>query len=426
MVSRRHIGRSAALIVATALAVVSGVANADSAAVLPKGVSRAYLDFYHYLPTTERYSPDGDRVPLADPYTNATLDSDVLTVLQPLDPLVGGNATLGNVSVRYQYDIDVLDAGYNYGVSNKLTVGFHVPYYWIGNNVDASFDSSNANVGLNPITGACCVPTAAGGVPMNQNDVQNLIVTEYGFDRIESWSGQGIGDIEAGAKYRFFLEKSSAFAMTGGVRIPTGHADDPDNLTDVAWSYGTAALLLRLHYDYKISNLWSKQPTQLHEIVPAPGDFIVNTTFRYDYMLPDKTEKRIGDTPDQVFTNNRENVSRKLGDIFNFEVSGKYQATKHIAFEANYTYAFKLEDEISGTMGYNYESLEANTDSTQQVFAIRASYSTLADYKEKNSGIPLLFTIGYRNRFAGKGPVSSQANPILNTSWIVVGLNVLF
>lgn len=403
----------------------SGV-RADNAAVLPKGVSRVYGDFYHYLPTTERYNPDGDREALAYPFTNAALDSNVLTNLKPLDPLVGGTASIGDVAVSYEYDIDVLDAGYNYGVTDKLTVGFHIPYYWIKNNVDASFSSANANVGLNPATGACCIPIAAGGQPMDTNDVQNLVSSEYGFSPIETWTGQGIGDIELGAKYRFFLEESSAFAMTGGLRIPTGHADDPDDLTDVAWSYGNYALLLRLHYDYKLSNLWSKKPTQLHQIVPAPGDVIFNTTFRFDYMLPDETIKRVGDTPDQIFTNNREKVSRKLGNLYNLEVSGKYQISEAFAFTALYTYGFKQKDEISGSMGYNYESLEANTDAKEQIFILRASYSTLANYRKTKSGIPMEVVVAYRNRFAGSGPRTAQANPKLDTSWVVVSLNVLF
>jgi len=414
------------MVVVVILTTAATNARADSAAVLPAGVSRVYGDFYHYLPTTERYNPDGDREDLAYPFTNAALDSTVLTNLAPLDPLVGGTASIGDVAVAYEYDINVLDAGYNYGVTDKLTVGLHIPYYWIKNSVDASFDSTNGNVGLNPGTGACCIPISAGGIPMDTDDVQDLISSEYGFSSIDSWRGQGIGDIELGAKYRFFLEENSAFAMTGGLRIPTGHADDPDDLTDVAWSYGNYALLLRLHYDYKVSNLWSKKPSQLRQIVPAPGDVIFNTTFRYDYMLPDKKIKRIGDTPDDVFTNNREEVSRKLGDLFNIEISGKYQITKTIAFTGLYTYGFKLKDDISGNMGFNYESLEANTDSSQQVVELRASYSTLADYRETKSGIPLVLTMSYRHRFAGQGPRSAQANPVLNTSWIMLGLSVLF
>lgn len=422
-----NIGWLRGSIIALSLLVLGATDSlADNAAVLPAGVSRAYIDFYHYLPTTERYNPEGGREALADPFTDAALDSNVLTNLKPLDPLVGGTATIGDVAVRYEYDIDVLDAGYAYGITDKLTVGFHVPYYWIRNNVDASFDSSSANVGLNPVTGDCCIPIAAGGVPMTTNDVQNLVTAEYGFGPIESWSGQGIGDIEFGAKYRFFLEESSALAMTGGLRVPTGYADDPDDLTDVAWSYGNYALLFRLHYDYKLSNLWSTPRTPLRQLTPAPGDFILNTTVRYDYMLPDEKVKRVGDTPDQVFTNNREKVSRKLGDIVNVEISGKYQITDTFAFSALYTYGFKLEDNVSGNMGFNYQALEADTDSSQHIFVLKASYSTLSEYKQTRTGIPLVFTVAYRNRFAGEGPRSSQANPVLNTSWVVFGLNILF
>ena len=427
MTNTRGIGPFTVSIVAAVIAASAPThAHADSAAVLPRGTSRVFGDFYHYLPTTERYNADGDREDLAHPFTNAALDSNVLTNLKPLDPFVGGTASIGDVAVSYEYDIDVLDAGYSYGVTDKLSVGFHIPYYWIKNNVDTFFSSTNANVGLNPATGTCCIPISAGGQPMDTDDVQNLVSSEFGFSPIETWTGEGIGDIELGAKYRFFLEESSAFAMTGGLRIPTGRADDPDDLTDVAWSYGNYALLLRLHYDYKLSNLWSKKPTQLHQIIPAPGDVIFNTTFRYDYMLPDKKIKRVGDDPDQVFSNNREEVSRKLGDIFNLEVSGKYQITDAIAFTALYTYGFKLKDNISGNMGFNYESLEANTDSSQQVVTLRASYSTLAAYRDKKFSVPMVFTIAYRNRFAGQGPRSAQANPVLDTSWIVVGLNVLF
>ena len=153
--------------------------------------------------------------------------------------------------------------------------------------------------------------------------------------------------------------------------------------------------------------------------MPAPGDVIFNTTFRYDYMLPDKKVKRVGDDPDQLFTNNREKVSRKLGDLINVEVSGKYQITDTIAFTALYNYGFKLKDDISGNMGFNYESLEANTDSSQHIVVLRASYSTLAAYREKRSSVPMVFTIAYRNRFAGNGPRSAQANPVLDTSWVV-------
>lgn len=161
-------------------------------------------------------------------------------------------------------------------------------------------------------------------------------------------------------------------------------------------------------------------------MVPTAGDVILNLTFRYDYMLPDSKWMRVGDNPNQVFTNNREKVSRKLGNLFNIEVSGKYHATDAIAHSAVYTYGWKSKDDISGIIGYNYESLEANTDSSQQITILALSYSTLAAYRDKRSAAPMEFSAAYRERFKGDGPRSGQANPVLDTSWVVVGMKVLF
>jgi hypothetical protein len=399
---------------------------ADSAAVLPAGVSRVYVDYYGYLPVTERYNPDGERESLTYPFNPGALDSDVFSSLKPLDPFVGGTATLGDVNVAFEYDIDVVDIGYQYGITDKLTAGLHIPYYWIRNNVSTAFNSESANVGLNPATGTCCIPIAAGGVPFTDEDVQNLVTSEFGFNRVETWSGEGIGDIELGAKYRFLRTDKSALAVSGGLRIPTGHADDPDDLTDVAWSFGNYALLFRLHYDYELSSLWKPPRGKIREVIPEAGDFIVNGTFRYDLMLPDSKVKRIGDTPDQIFTNNREKVSRDLGDRFAFEVSGKYQITNAIAIIGLYRYGFKLKDRISGNMGFNYESLEANTDSSEHVYVIEARYSTLAAYERKKFPVPMVFSVAYRERFMGRGPRNGQANQVLYTRWLQAGLRVFF
>jgi hypothetical protein len=399
---------------------------ADDAAVLPQGISRAYWDFYRYRPTTQRYNADGNREALAYPFTNAALDSDVLTSLAPLDAFVPGKATLGDVSVEYQYDIDILDLGYSYGVTDKLSIGIHLPYYWITNNVDTSLDTGSANVGLNPVSGACCIPLAAGGVAMDTDDVQNLIMDEYGFSKIDNWQREGIGDIELGARYLLYLEQDSAFSVTGGLRIPTGYADDADKLNDVAWSYGNYALLLRLHYDYLLSNLWKPAASRLHQPVASGGDLIVNLTLRYDYMLPDDKIMRIGDTPDQVFTTNRERVDRELGDLYNLEASLKYHASEALALTLTYTYGGKFKDKIDGDQGFNYASLEADTDSNQQIVIVAASYSTLAAYQQQRSRLPMEFSLAYRDRFDGAGPSSGQANPVLYTRWFVAGMKFLF
>ncbi|MCP4766450.1 MAG: transporter [Gammaproteobacteria bacterium] len=426
LTSNRHGWRYTAAVIVLSVAITAPRTGlADDAEVLPKNVSRFYWDFYRYHPTTQRYNADGDREALAHPFSDAALDSSVLTSLAPLDAFVPGKATIGDVSVEYEYDIDVLDLGYSYGLTENLSIGFHLPYYWISNNVDTAFDNSSANAGLNPVTGACCIPTAAGGVPLDTDDVQNLVMSEYGFSEIDDWSRDGIGDTELGAKYRFYQQQDSAFAITGGLRIPSGYEDDADKLNDVAWSYGTYALLLRLHYDYLLSNLWNGSASSL-QTLPARGNLVANLAFRYDYMLPDRKTMRIGDTPDQVLTTNRERVDRELGDLYNLEAALKYYASDALAFGLVYTYGGKFKDDIDGDEGYNYSSLEKNTDSSQQIIKLEASYSTLPAYQAQRSRLPMEFSLAYRERFKGDGPSSGQANPVLYTRWVVAGMKFWF
>ena len=417
----RWSSRSLALVFAIALNLPQP-ALADNAAVLPQDVSRGYWDFYRYQPTTQRYNADGDKEDLAYPFTNAPLDSSVFPVLAMLGP----NATLGDVAIDYEYDIDVLDLGYNYGLTDRLSIGFHIPYYWITNNVDTALDTTNATVGLNPGAGPALIPITSGGIPLTTDDVQNLVGTQYGFSRIDTWQREGIGDIELGGKYQIFLEQRSAFAITGGLRIPSGYEDDADKLDDVAWSFGNYALLLRLHYDYLIGHHNNQPPSSLHQLVPVAGDTVLNLTFRYDYMLPDDKIMRIGDTTNQILTNNRERVDRKLGDIVNLEVSAKYHFSSAFAAMAVYTYGFKAKDDIDGDKGFNYASLEADTDAREHIFILELSYSTLAAYRDKKSAAPMEFSIAYRDRFKAEGPFSGQANPKLDTRWFVASMTLLF
>ena len=143
-------------------------------------------------------------------------------------------------------------------------------------------------------------------------------------------------------------------------------------------------------------------------------------------MLPDDKIMRVGDTPDQVFTNKRERVDRKLGDIFNLELSLRYWATEALSFATVYTYGFKLEDDISGDQDFNYSSLEQDTDSEEQIIIVSAHYTTLPAYRAQTSRAPMDFSLAYRERFAGQGPQSGQANPKLYTRWIVLGMDFYF
>jgi hypothetical protein len=62
----------------------------------------------------------------------------------------------------------------------------------------------------------------------------------------------------------------------------------------------------------------------------------------------------------------------------------------------------KQKDDVDGKLGFNYTSLEDETDRESDIVYLRLEYSTIEKYKNKQSHLPLIATLGYRNRYAGK------------------------
>jgi hypothetical protein len=348
-------------------------------------------------------------------------------------------ASLGETTASFEVDLTILYFEIGYGITDRLTAGVRLPYWWLTNTVSGRLDSgpgSSANVGLNPFFGKPgqppLIPLARGGVPFTTEDVQQFIgpglpgIPGFGFKRFGSFSDHGLGDVEAGFRYQYLRTDAWLLAVTGGARFPTGRVDDPDDLTDYGFGSGAYALLFRFNHDYAISSLWrSIQDATDEETLggrapgTAPGTMVLNGTIRYDLVLPDKQVKRVPDHVNNPLTVNRENVSRDLGDIIELEASAKYNFLTGLTFSSLYKYGFKLQDDVSGHKGFTYSSLEDETDYTEQIFIVGLAYSTFPLYLQKKFPLPLTTSLSYRNRFAGSNNVSKS-------EYIGLGLEVLF
>jgi len=411
---------------------------ADDALVLPRGLFRVTLDANNYLPVDKRYNPDGKVEDVAIDY-NRSLNSSLFPALAPLDPFVPGLPSVGDSIVSFKYQFNILETGVQYGVTDSLTIGARLPYWWVRNKVKARVDSgpgSSANVGKNPFFAcgaAVCPLFVPGTTPLSKDDVQDLLgkgldvngdgskdIPGFGYKRFGSWSGNGLSDIEAGFRYQYFENTDWRMAFTGGMRFPTGRHDDIDNLTDYEFGTGAWAILFRLNNDFVVSNLWKeKSVTEGSTGIAGPGDLILNGTFRYDLVLPDRETKRIGSDVNNPVSINRERVRRDLGDIFEYEVTAKYGLLEGLNFSALYKYGTKLKDRVSGNRGFAYSSLEEETKRNEHVYILALTYSTLPLYAQKKFSIPLNASISYRNRFAG-------SNNFLRSQYISFGLQLYF
>ena len=251
---------------------------ADDAQVLPKGIFKGSLDGKFYWPVTKKYGPEGELEDLAVDYNNRILDKTAFPSLSLVEDGFGmppGSANIGRSLVSFEYQFTDLFLSLMYGVTDKLTVGFTLPYYWQRNLVKARLDTLNATVGKNASLSTLAPISWPGTVPLTTQDVLALLgrgldidhdgiidIPGFGYKRFKTWSEKGIGDLEVGGRYQYFNNDTWRLAFTGGVRLPTGKMDDPDNLVDLDFGSGAYALFFRFHHDYfKTLGLWKKLTT---------------------------------------------------------------------------------------------------------------------------------------------------------------------
>lgn len=377
----------------------SSLALAENALVLPKGASRLSVKGTFWSTVQNRYDPNGDLESVAS-YFNAEVNENIFPGIIP----AGQN--IGTTVVDFEYQRDDMELQYQYGITDRLSFGVKIPYLWQKTNLkEARVDTSDATLVIVPGNPPTLAPCGTAG--LNCGDpTTDAIATQfvlaaveappYSYEPFESWSGQGIGDIEAGARYQYLNSDAWRLAFTGGVRFPTGEFDNQDNLLDLTFGSGAYALLFNFNNDFKgIKNL------------------LLNATVKYDLYLPDEETMRVLFSVDRPLAPiaNKEKVDRNLGDIFRLELSGQYSLSKTFHAGLVYEYADKQRDKVSGSNPtLNYNSLENETDQTSHVYKVYLAYSTGPLFMEKKFAVPLDVILTYRDRFAGTNKVFDAQN----------------
>jgi hypothetical protein len=381
--------------------ILDGVtARADNAMVLPKGVFNTTLDAKFYLPIDKRFDPDGDEEDLAADL-NGTLDSTVFPALAGFEvqnggPLPAGTANLGDTQVEFELHVQEYDFYFYYGLFPKLTIGAKVPIIKARNDVDTALDTNGATIGSNPLGPGGFAPIGTPGTtPLTEDDIQNLIVEQYGFKKVKDWNSTGFGDIEIGARYQYFSNETWRLAFTGALRLPTGEEDDPDDLADVAFGTGAYAALLYLHNDFLGLKDYGLE---------------FNASLKYEYFFEDHPKVRVPDDVNQpiVPAENKERVDRKIGDLIKVDLEARYDVMEGLSTVLFYRYSKNFKDDIDGDRGLAYDQLEKESDEMEQQYRIGISYSTLPLYAQKKFPIPMSATVYYRDRFDGENVYKSQ------------------
>jgi hypothetical protein len=380
------------------LMATTDLATADDATVLPKGVFSARLDSQFYFPIDKRYDNQGNTEDIAADL-NTRLDSTVFPQLSLVEAgfgLPSGFASFGDTDVEYEYKVQIFDFYFYYGLTDKLTLGVKVPYWNFKNDVETKLDNTNATVGLNPGVPGGVAPLAFPGTqPATEDDIQNLLGTEFGYKRVEDWDRHGISDIEIGYRYQFYKSSNWRLAFTNTVVAPTGETKDADSLVDFPFGTGTWGLTFYSNNDYLGLKNYGLE---------------FNASFRYRYYFPDTEYTRVPESVDLVIAppENKERVDRTIGAVYRMDLEGRYEFVEGLTFSLFYRYLQKARNQISGDRGLAYNSLQKETNEKEHQYRIGLAYSTIPLYQKKKFPVPMSAKLYYRKRFAAENLLKSD------------------
>ena len=407
----------------------------ESAAVLPKGRSRMSLSLASTASVGQNFNSDGKPESVTAAY-GMDLNAAQLTQIKPdvgnlvrilndtglrynknerqgvdhgltLDsayPLIGDALNAGTFGVdakasRLQYNF-----AYQVGVTDRLTVGFFVPYIKAQVKVNSSISGVNTagdisyaftGVQANQPTGSTTNPSgntsgnpSSSGLPigdyLNQlaginTETFQSVLAGKGYDRLQDSETHGLGDVVMGARFNYLnktVKKAGYFlnSVQLGTTAPTGRLKSPTQLAGVDLGSGT----------------WDV--TGSHIANYAPWKFLtVSHSLNYTYQAPSKRELRIKKDAADILpdASSQERLYQNLGDKYWTNLGFKLQPFRWLSIDASYEWFWKRTDRYrGGRTDLNYSTLSANTESHLETVQLGLSISSVSAFLQKKFFIP--------------------------------------
>ena len=216
---------------------------AENTLTLPQGRLRARLKPVYASNIKQRYDHDRSKISLVSDFEKA-LDVEAAKQFNPqLALLMQGHGlhSLGTFIPSLSLSTLVMGTAVEYGVTDNLTFGLIVPIVTANTKFGLHFAKTDEALQAERLDPRLALDFAL---------LAEKKAIAQGYRPFENWNKTGLGDVEAGFKYRFLRTDTLAMTTKAGVRLPTGRADDPDHLTDIGFGDGTAGLGTNLLLDY--------------------------------------------------------------------------------------------------------------------------------------------------------------------------------
>jgi hypothetical protein len=217
--------------------------------------------------------------------------------------------------------------------------------------------------------------------------LQDIMVNEYGYKPIGDWTASGVGDAQV---YGQFLANDGSWlknAVRLGATFPTGRADDPDNILDVAFGRGYLGT-------------WVESVNDVHIFSEDRLIFIAN--LKYEYGWPTNQTRRLSSNKELPITKEKEEVRFEPGTSWTARGELESRVLWDFRVFSSYSMYYKNQDRFrGGRPDYDYSILASGTEGSSQTAEIGAFYTTADLYVKQKFPIPLKLKGSYSQTMAG-------------------------
>jgi hypothetical protein len=400
--------------IATVFVLLTIISESSAAQdTLPQGIGFYQLGQRSFSRQTYSYDKNGEKVELGARFDNqfdgksmlsGSAGAELKRLAEELAKYEGQNPqsqglidrlNLGAMSGDVKAKVTARFFGFGYGISDRVTFFFGVPFIDAAVKSNLNFSGENNAQTIKNELGDLAFDELKEGLDrasrINAQQIKQNILNA-GFAPFESWEHRGYGDLRLGTKAAFAQHPAKGLkfvtALTPTLEIPTGYTEHADVLTDM--SFGKGYYALGLHVDERLviaRSIWigvdgffaENFETQIEKRVPEGNESLPNADRKtsVDYVPGDDvdTAASIGIEFGMISAAFRSGAKRHFGDSYNGKLTGNYQAL-------------------------------AQNSSTYQVYQqIKLTVSTTDYYKRKSFPVPLIISFG-ANR-----PVAAQNSP---------------
>lgn len=324
-------GRGLVLVPLLLLLLLPAPSHAQETGVLPQGRFRLGASFVTWLQNP--------------PSTSTGASVAVPTGLFPL----GVDA---QARERHHVRAEVALPSLSYGITDAVTVAVFLPVVLRAQVDVRSFEVRSLGVDVTPEAQAA-LREAGFRSPRGGNG-----------DPISDWKGSGIGDVVTGVRWRIHKDRRNAYALSGGVKLPTGRQDDPRLLTDFGFGDGQVDVSADGSLEHRLSR------------------GVVGGTAGYRLRLPGRHAVRPVGGPTV-------SMMRDPGDVLRAGV-GARTLPGAVPLAGSFAVEHHLRDSVSA------QTMSPKTDQQGTAYVIGASagVSSIDAFRRRRAIAPAGFTVG--------------------------------